>query len=204
VNACLILPSHAPCLLRACRSEGKRLASPPAICDILASHATPCVAAHSMTRSLFMDYDGSLYSVTNVETKQTKDIHVRSRGGTADIASQRAFCGDARCVVNRIYDQSPSGNHLGIEHGFAYLKPPRNSTDAGVNITSAARVLLAGGAEAYGALFDQHCDVHVGNCDGLFAGYSNRTTRNVPTGVEPQTVCVACVCPPPLSFATAD
>jgi hypothetical protein len=36
--------------------------------------------------------------------------------------------------------QSPGGNHLGIEHGFPYLHPPRQSRDAGVNLTASAKV----------------------------------------------------------------
>lgn len=62
----------------------------------------------------------------------------------ADAASQEAFCGGARalCTVERIFDQTRVGNHLGIEKGDSHLKPPRNSQDAGVNLgNSRAKVV---------------------------------------------------------------
>ena len=34
-------------------------------------------------------------------------------------------------LVQRIYDQSPRQNHLGIEHGGGNLRPPRNMQDLG-------------------------------------------------------------------------
>lgn len=40
----------------------------------------------------------------------------------------------------------------------------------------------------YSAVFDTHCETTKSNCDGLFAGYSNRTAHNTPVGDEPQTV----------------
>ena len=58
---------------------------------------------------------------------------MRSAGGTANISAHEAFCGggDPACFVLRIYDQSPQHNHLGIEHGASYLRPPRNAHDRG-------------------------------------------------------------------------
>ena len=32
-------------------------------CDIFATHGTPCVAAHSVVRAMYADYDGPLYQV---------------------------------------------------------------------------------------------------------------------------------------------
>ena len=175
--------------LRVCTVGGLSLVSPssPGVCDLFAAGGTPCVAALSLTRALYAAYDGPLYCVRNGDTNATRDIGVTAVGGIADVALQERFCGSALCVVERIYDQSPSGNHMGIEHGAPWQKAPRNSQAAGVNLTAASRVIL-GGAPVYSAVFDTHCETTKGNCDGLFAGYSNRTARDTPVGDEPQTV----------------
>ena len=157
------------------------------VCDIFAAGGTPCVAAHSMTRSLYASFDGALYRVLNSATNASLDVGVVNAGGPADVSVQEQFCGAALCIVERIYDQSPSQNHLGIEHGAAWFPPPRNSQDAGVNMTATARISL-GGLPVYSAVFDSHCESTNNPCDGLFAGYSNRTARDTPVGEEPQTV----------------
>ena len=74
-----------------------------------------------------------------------------------------------------------------MEHGAPWQSPPRNSQDTGVNMTAESKVSL-GGAPVYSAVFDSHCDTTRGNCDGLVAGYSNRTAVGTPLGEEPQTV----------------
>ena len=81
-------------------------------CDIYAKGGIPCVAAHSMTRALYASYAGPLYSVTKKPGTTVKDIPVTNAGGVADAAAHEAFCGSSECVVQRIYDQSPQGNHL--------------------------------------------------------------------------------------------
>eukprot|EP01052_Picozoa_sp_SAG31_P016639 SAG31_NODE_1109_length_9860_cov_22.119353_2_plen_305_part_00 len=113
-------------------------------------------------------------------------------GGIADTATASRFCHKAQllrkeCIVTRIFDQSPLGNHLGIEKGFKYLRPPRNSQDAGVDLLASQNVTL-GGAAVFSAVFKTKCDTHEGNCDGLFDGYSNRTATGTPVDSEPQTV----------------
>ena len=157
------------------------------VCDIFSAGGTPCVAAFSLTRALFAAYDGPLYRVRNSATGGESDVGVLATGGTADAAAQERFCGAALCIVQRIYDQSNSANHLGIEHGAPWLPPPRNSQDAGVNMTAESKVSLSG-APVYSAVFDSHCETTRGNCDGLAAGYSNRTAEGTPVGEEPQTV----------------
>jgi len=156
------------------------------VCDLFAAGGTPCVAAYSLTRSLYAAYGGALYRVQNVMGAEL-DVGVVAVGGVADAAAQELFCGSALCVVQRIYDQSPLVNHLGPEHGGSWLPPPRNSQDAGVNMTAASRVTL-GGARVYAAVFDSRCETTHGSCDGLVAGYSNRTAQGLPVGAEPQTV----------------
>jgi len=174
-------------------SGASKIAAPPGVCDIFSSGGTPCVAAHSLTRALFGQYDGPLYSVLNAATNATKDIGCKSAGGAADVEAQAAFCGAKLCIVQRIYDQTKHENHLGRERGFPYLHSPRDAYDAGVNLTASAKVSL-GGAAVYGAVFDSHCDVHACPkseprcCDGVFAGYSNRTAAGTAVKDQPQTV----------------
>eukprot|EP01052_Picozoa_sp_SAG31_P033184 SAG31_NODE_3718_length_3951_cov_2.903686_4_plen_170_part_00 len=107
------------------------------VCDIYLAAKTPCVAAHSMTRALFGDYNGPLYTLQKKHGERfvTKDIGVVNVGGVADTAAHDAWCASSVCVVQRIWDQSPRGNHLGIERGAANLAPPRNIQDLGVNFT---------------------------------------------------------------------
>jgi hypothetical protein len=73
-------------------------------CDVFAAGGTPCVAAHSMVRALYEQFDGVLYQVKRVDTNATLDISVLAAGGYANAAAQDAFCGN-KCVVQRIYDQ---------------------------------------------------------------------------------------------------
>lgn len=157
------------------------------VCDIFANGGTPCVAAFSITRALYATYSGPLYQVRNSDTGEAADISVITPGGAANASAQEAFCGDSLCIVERIYDQTPLGNHLGIEHGPSWLPPPRNSQDTGVNMTKESKVRL-GGAPVYSAVFDSHCETTHESCDGLVAGYSNRTAVGTPVGDEPQTV----------------
>jgi hypothetical protein len=51
-----------------------------------------------------------------------------------------------------------------------------------------SRGLTLGGARVYAAVFDSHCETTHGSCDGLVAGYSNRTAHGTPVGTEAQTV----------------
>ena len=39
-------------------------------CDIFAAHGTPCVAAHSVVRSLYVGYDGPLYQIVRTTDGQ--------------------------------------------------------------------------------------------------------------------------------------
>jgi hypothetical protein len=106
-----------------------------------------------MTRALFGAYAGPLYNVMKPD-KTAQDIHPKSAGGVADGAAHATFCGapDA-CTVQKIYDQSPMQNHLGIEHGAPNLGPPRNMLDRGVNFTDPASKASVGGSPVYAARF---------------------------------------------------
>ncbi|KAK2766082.1 hypothetical protein FQN54_007597 [Arachnomyces sp. PD_36] len=81
-------------------------------CDIYAEGDTPCVAAHSTTRSLYSDYDGALYQVQRASDNTTTDISPLSPGGVANADTQDSFCEGTSCLISIIYDQSEQGNHL--------------------------------------------------------------------------------------------
>lgn len=102
-------------LRRSCLQTAPAAAQGP--CDIYNNAGTPCVAAHSMTRALYGNYNGALYQVLRVADNQTVDVGVMAAGGVANAATQDAFCGTQACVVQRIYDQSPMANHLDIGPG---------------------------------------------------------------------------------------
>lgn len=109
------------------------------------------------------------------------------------MGSQDAFCGagSSSCVVFRIYDQSPQGNHLCIEHG-RNINPLRNIQDLGVNFTDPRSVSSLGGQKVYGAFFEG-CDPakHGGRCDNtpfIGQGYSNRSARGTAVGDDPETL----------------
>jgi hypothetical protein len=93
---------------------------PKGPCDIYAAAGTPCVAAHSTTRALSAAYSGPLYQVKRASDSRTLDIGVvqpvlspvPDAGGYANAAAQDTFCANTICVINVIYDQSGSGNHL--------------------------------------------------------------------------------------------
>ena len=83
-------------------------------CDIFKEAGTPCVAAHSTVRALYKSFSGSLYSVRRQKDDKSLDIGVKTVGGFANSTAQDLFCQGDLCVFDRIYDQSPNQNHLGI------------------------------------------------------------------------------------------
>ena len=117
-------------------------------CDIYGAAGTPCVAAHSLVRALFSAYSGALYQVRRLSDNATLDVGVMSAGGFANAAKQDLFCGAAGCVVNRIYDQSPSMNHLGIAPGGGAVSQPDQPVNA------SRWPVLVGGNSVYGAYFE--------------------------------------------------
>ena len=167
-------------------------AASAAPCDIYAAGGTPCVAAHSMTRALYSAYAGPLYQLqrTPAAGNARKDIAVRGAGGKADAAAHTAFCRDATCTVERIYDQSPRGNHLGIEQGLPFLKgQPRGAHDRAVSFEDPRPKAMLGGQAIYAAYFEgvgneseKHSKQWVGQ------GYSNRTAVGTAVGDEPQSM----------------
>ena len=163
-------------------------ANPPAApCDLYAAGGTPCVAAHSMTRALYRKYDGPLYRLIQPRTNSSRDVGVSSAGGRADSAVHNAFCKDAVCTVERIYDQSPQGNHLAVERGPSFLSGPRGEQDRAVGFTDSRSRVMLGKDLLYAAYFAGAGGVAKGE-KFVGQGYSNRTAVGTAVGDEAQTV----------------
>ena len=117
-------------------------------CDIYASAAVPCVAAHSTTRALLAAYNGPLYQVTRASDHTTLNIALLAPGGFANAAAQDAFCINTTCLITRIYDQTARHNDLTIEAaggaGAADVGSPAN-----------ALPVTAGGHQVYGLLISE-------------------------------------------------
>ena len=145
-------------------------------CDIYAQGSTPCVAAHSLTRSLYGAYTGPLYQVKRESDGATQDISVLPSAGVADSTLQDSFCQEDSCTVSRIYDQSPNQNHLDIGPGGGNQPVP----DKGVNATANRVFVWDASAKklhpVYGARFD----------GGM--GYRNDKTKGVAVGEEPESM----------------
>lgn len=140
----------------------------PGPCDIYASAGTPCVAAHSMTRSLFANYSGPLYLVQRSSDLASDVVVVKE--GLAAVASQDAFCAGTNCTVTRIFDQTERGNHLNRAPWGGASK----HSERGVN--AARHKLSVGGRTVYGAYFE----------GGM--GYRCDSTWGVATGNDPETM----------------
>jgi len=145
-------------------------AAPQGPCDIYEADKAPCVAAHSLVRALYGAYDGPLYQVNRTSDGALADVGVLAAGGYADAAAQDAFCGSNPCVVQRIYDQSPMGNHLSVAPAGGHV--PHG--DQPVNATRHA--ITAGGHKVYAAFFEGG------------QGYRIDATKGVATGNDPETL----------------
>src|ERR1700733_4104797 len=139
----------------------------PRPCDIYAIGRTPCVAAYSTVRALYLGYHGPLYRVTRASDGTSTDVGAQSPGGYADAATQNAFCAGTVCTITRLYDQSPERNDLGIE-------PIGGNGSADVGAIANALPVVVAGHQVYGV------SVQAG------VGYRNDVTRGVPTGAQPQ------------------
>jgi len=129
-----------------------------------------CVAAHSTTRALYNSYDGALYQVKRSSDSRTQDVKPLSAGGVANSTIQDEFCAGTTCVIQRIYDQSPHGNHLDPAPGGGYVPTPDKP------VTANRHKITLGGKPVYGAYFE----------GGM--GYRNDRTSGVATGNNAETM----------------
>lgn len=139
-------------------------------CDIYDDDGAPCVAAHSMTRALYGEYDGALYQVERESDSTTLDVGLASAGGYADIAPQDAFCADTRCWISTIYDQSPEGNDLTLE--------PPGEASGGLSVMASAEALqvTVDGNRVYGLFVSPG------------VGYKDAVTTGVATDGDPESM----------------
>jgi hypothetical protein len=148
---------------------GGSTGSPPLPCDVYASEAGPCVAAHSTVRALSAAYGGPLYQVRR-DDGATKDIPVLGPGGFAAASVQDAFCASAACTISVIYDQSGMGNHLTkAPAGGAKMTPDNEANAKGLSATFS-------GHPVYGVYL----------APGV--GYRNNQTAGTATGDNPETI----------------
>ncbi|WP_338681463.1 arabinofuranosidase catalytic domain-containing protein [Streptomyces acidiscabies] len=155
-------------LAGATATAGQAGAATSGPCDLYATGGTPCVAAHSTTRALYAAYNGPLYQVRRASDNTTRDIGVLAAGGTADAASQDAFCAGTTCLITVVYDQSGRGNHLTQAPGGGAAGGPDNLANA------TAAPTTVGGHKAYGVF------VAPGT------GYRNNRTNGIATGDSPE------------------
>jgi len=117
-------------------------------CDIYNASGTPCVAAHSTTRSLYASYNGPLYQVMRQSDSKTLDIGIvqpkeGDPGGYADAAAQDAFCANTLCLITKLYDQSGKGNDL-IQAAPGTFKGPAKGAFNNLPIADMAPVTISG------------------------------------------------------------
>ncbi|SPO22965.1 related to Alpha arabinofuranosidase [Ustilago trichophora] len=137
-------------------------------CDIYAAGGTPCVAAHSTTRSLYAAYTGPLYSLVRDSDSHTSNVYPLSAGGVANAAAQDQFCNGTTCRIKIIYDQTGRANHL-------TLAPPGGASPGPdkLAVANAAPVTVAG-HKAYGVYVSPG------------VGYRNDNTNGIATGNQPE------------------
>ncbi|MGA2249992.1 arabinofuranosidase catalytic domain-containing protein [Terracidiphilus sp.] len=117
-------------------------------CEIYRAANTPCVAAFSTVRTLYVSYSGPLYQVTRESDKTNRDVRVLP-DGYADAGQQDSFCAKTACTITKIYDQSPKHNDL-------FVAPPggaaKGKGPGGHDLPAVANALpiIAGGHKVYG------------------------------------------------------
>lgn len=140
-------------------------------CDIYAAANTPCVAAHSTVRSLYVGYAGPLYEVKRASDGASQNVGLLS-DGYANAATQDVFCKNTACIITRIYDQSPKHNDLTIATGERFKGLGRDGSALGA--AADALPVMAGGRRVYG----------VSISPGM--GYRNNRTSGVAVNGQPE------------------
>jgi len=147
-------------------------------CDIYGRANTPCVAAHSMVRALYGGYNGPLYQVRREADNATLDISVLSAGGFANSAAQDKFCAQSNCVVQRIYDQSPMGNHLDPAPAGGAVHSPDKPVNA------KRHKVTASGHAVYAAYFEGGMGYRIDRTKGIATGNNPETMYMVTSGTH--------------------
>ena len=123
-------------------------------------------------RALYADYMGPLYKACRTDGR-CADIKAIEADGFADIAAQEDFCAAGDCLIAKVYDQSPRGNHLAQRiscvpgQGCVYHQM--------VNATQ-HKIGVAQSLEVFGMWFDPG------------HGYNVDVTTGVAKGNEPESI----------------
>ena len=141
-------------------------------CDILGGAGNPCVAAHSTVRALYANYSGPLYRVSRKDGNSV-NIGVLEAGGFANVSGQEQFCTAGDCLISKIYDQSPEGNHLGQRISCV---PGQGCVYHEMVNASKHKIAVRGGTEVYGMWFDPG------------HGYNVDVTTGIAKGNEPESI----------------
>lgn len=155
-----------------CIRLGAGAAPAPLPCDIYASGGTPCVAAHSTTRALYVSYNGPLYQVRRASDNATRDIGMLGAGVYANAAAQDSFCAGTSCLITIIYDQTGRNNHLTQAPPGGFDGPAPGGYDNLANATAAPVTL--NGNKAYGVFVSPG------------TGYRNNSTNGIATEDQPE------------------
>jgi hypothetical protein len=105
------------------------------------------------------------------------DITARAPGGFADTSVHDKFCAAEDCVISKIYDQSPRGNHLiqRISDGVVHKMVP----------ASRHKIAVAGGSEqVYGMWFDPGHGYHQDMTSGIVKGNDPESIYAVMSGTH--------------------
>eukprot|EP00931_Biecheleriopsis_adriatica_P108636 TRINITY_DN82976_c0_g1_i1.p1 TRINITY_DN82976_c0_g1~~TRINITY_DN82976_c0_g1_i1.p1 ORF type:complete len:348 (-),score=61.23 TRINITY_DN82976_c0_g1_i1:220-1263(-) len=151
-------------------------------CDIYAEAGVPCIAAHSMVRALYSSYSGPLYAVRRSEDNTTRLISVKA-DGLADAQLQEVFCEASYCSVDRIFDQSPQGNHLDVARPGLHPEPIR-----GVN-ASKKPLSLGQNRRVYAAYFEGRMGYRADNTTGTSKGDASESMYMVTSGKHYNAEC---------------
>lgn len=151
------------------------LPRPKGPCDIFESAGTPCVAAHSVVRTLYANYTGPLYRVMRDLDKAGLDIGAH-HDGFAKSADQDTFCKGTSCYILRIFDQSPEHNHLDTSPAGGACNFPLSPVNASRHPVS------IGGHQVYGAYFEGHMGYRIDRTSGVATGTTAETIYMVTRG----------------------
>ena len=114
-------------------------------CDIMAKAATPCAAAHSITRAMFSGYVKRLFQLTRSSDGTSTDI-VATASGLYNAAAVATFCAGTNCIISKIYDQTANGNDLTVVGNvFAANATPGNAAPWTISYRNGLPVVLTYG-----------------------------------------------------------
>jgi len=100
---------------------------------------------------MYIDYEGPLYLLRRTSDNATKAIGVKQGTGFADADAQQHFCPPSTiCTVERIFDQSPNGNHL----DKVQVEPNNTQKQPVSGINAMRDALVVGGHTVYSAYFE--------------------------------------------------